>query len=265
MATIQLFEKASHAHIYSKFRPTYPTALLDLITNYIAKNGGDLDAVVDVGCGSGQSTFYLQNTFKHCVGVDISKAQVHEAQKKCEQEGCKNVEFRVGNGMDLPVDSASASVVTIAQAWHWMTNLDQFYSECKRILKPKGCLAVYGYGNVQIRNRSCDLLVREFYSNTLHGCWHKERHHIDNEYAEVALPFSDVERHDIKMTKTFSIDDFIGYVSTWSGYEQYCSLNPDNQALQDLQGGITEELCGNNTPMLLLDAEFPVFLIIGRK
>ena len=266
MTTIQLFEKASHAHIYSKFRPSYPKAILDLVSGYITKHGGGFDLAVDVGCGSGQSTFYLKDRFKHCIGVDISKAQVQEAQLKGEQVHCKNVEFKVGNGMDLPVETSSADAVTIAQAWHWMTNLDTFYSECKRILKPKGSLAVYGYGNVQLLNDQCNLLVRDFYKNTLNGCWHKERHHIDNEYAEVALPFSNVERHDTEMSKTFSVEDFIGYVSTWSGYERYCELNPNNHVLQELQSGITELLAkkgggGNNN----LDATFPIFLILGQK
>ncbi len=266
MATIQLFEQASHARIYSKFRPTYPRALLDLLTGYLAKNGSSQDLVVDVGCGSGQSTFYLQEEFKQCIGVDISKAQIHEAQKKCEQEQRKNVEFRVGNGMDLPADSASANAVTVAQAWHWMTNLDTFYSECKRILKPKGCLAVYGYGNVRLLNEPCNLLVRDFYENTLEGCWHKERYHIDNEYAEVVLPFNNVERHDIEMSKTYSIADFIGYLSTWSGYEKYREVNPDGQALQELQVKITKLLSKTgDSSSVVLDAKFPIFLTIGHK
>lgn len=261
-STIQLFEQASHARIYSKFRPTYPKALLDILTGYLVRSGSDQDTVVDIGCGSGQSTFYLQDSFKHCIGVDISKAQVQEAQKKCEEMHCKNVEFRVGNGMDLPMETASANAVTIAQAWHWMANLEKFYSECKRILKPHGCLAVYGYGNVHLKNELCNQLVRDFYKNTLTGCWHKERCHIDNEYAEVDLPFSNVERHDIEMPKTYTVEDFIGYVSTWSGYEKYCAINPNNTVLQDLQEKISEHLSSNNTP--LLDAKFPVFMIIGQ-
>ena len=45
---------------------------------------------VDVGCGSGQSTTILAPHFDKVVGLDISAAQIDEANKK-EKPG--NVEF----------------------------------------------------------------------------------------------------------------------------------------------------------------------------
>ena len=273
MATaVRLFEQASHATAYSKFRPIYPKVLLEIISSYISRNGGEKDMAVDVGCGSGQSTFYLLDCFKQCIGVDISKAQIDEAQKKCEEIGTKNVHFLEGSATELPVESYSADVVTIAQAWHWIPDVDKFYSECKRVLKPGGCLAVYGYGNVRVKNDSCNYLVRDFYLNTLQDCWQKERHHIDNEYAEVVLPFSSTEQHDTEMSKTFSLGDFIGYVSSWSAYQQYCKLNPGNKVLEDLQQQLAEALqtCSSGvsseeTTEIKMETTFPLFLILGQK
>lgn len=268
MTTVRLFEEASHVTAYSKFRPTYPRALLEMVSSYILKNGGQMDVVVDVGCGSGQSTFYLQDTFKQCIGVDISKAQIREALKKCDERGCKNVRFMEGNALELPLESSSADVVTVAQAWHWMPDVEKFYSECKRVLKPRGCIAVYGYGNVRMLNDSCNALVRNFYCNTLQGHWHKERAHIDNEYIKVALPFGSVERHDIEMEKRFSLDDFIGYLSSWSGYQQYCKVNPGNKTLEDLCCNLAELLSSSEESSkseVWLETKFPVFAILGQK
>lgn len=269
MATVQLFERASHAHTYSKYRPTYPKTLLKLLSGYFSRNSCGNDLAVDVGCGSGQSTFQLAEYFSQCTGVDISKAQVAEAQKNCDEKGYGNVRFVVGNGLDLPMEVSSVNVITIAQAWHWLPNVKQFYSECNRVLKPGGCLAVYGYGNVQILNSSCNSLIQNFYANTLKGCWHKARNHIDNEYVEVDLPFANTERHDIEMEKNFSLRDFIGYVSSWSGYEKYCELNPKNTELQALQDKFEELLSegddSGDGSEVVVETKFPLFVIIGQK
>lgn len=268
MATIQLFEHSSHARIYSRYRPSYPKTLLKILSDYFTRNGCGHDLAVDIGCGSGQSTFQLEEQFSQCIGVDISSAQVAEAQKKCEQEGHGNVQFIVGNGMDLSLETSSANVITIAQAWHWLPDVGRFYSECDRVLKPGGCLAVYGYGNVQLLNASCNSLIQKFYANTLEGYWHKERRHIDNKYTEVDLPFANTERHDIEMMKNFSMGDFIGYLSTWSGYQKYCELNPGNVELQALQDRLEELLSGTsgtNGSEPIVETKFPVFLSLGQK
>lgn len=245
-----------------------PKEVLKILTGYFSRYGCGNDVAVDVGCGSGQSTFCLGEYFSQCTGVDISKAQVGEAGKKCDEEGHKNVVFIEGSGMDLPLGNSSANAITIAQAWHWLPDPVKFYSECNRVLKPMGCLAVYGYGNGQLLNDPCNALVRDFYTNTLQGCWHKERRHIDNEYAEVDLPFANTERHDIEMTKTFSLENFIGYLSSWSGYQQYCEVHPANVALQTLQDKLQTELSksdASSSSDILVETKFPLFIILGQK
>ena len=294
MATVRLFEHTVHAHLYSKYRPTYPKAVTGAITNYVTRFGGSLGLAVDVACGSGQSTFHLKDTFKQIIGVDVSKAQIEEANGKSMAQNVDNVEFRVGNGMELPFKSNSVDVVTIAQAIHWLEP-DKFFCECKRVLKNKGCLAVYGYGNVQLVNEQCNALVSNFYRNSLQGCWHNARHHIDNEYRTIQLPFSNTDRIDVTMPYETSLEAFIGYLSTWSGYQKYCDDHPDNTLLKDLNILMKEILESNKLKRHLaskeheksafdvdvdsavqthqgrdygntrVEAYFPVFVLLGQK
>ena len=292
MATVRLFEHTVHAHLYSKYRPTYPKAVISAITNYITRCGGSLGLAVDVACGSGQSTFHLKDTFKRIIGVDISKAQIEEANSKCKAKNIDNIEFRVGNGTELPFVGESVDVVTIAQALHWL-DVDRFFSECKRVLKNKGCLAVYGYGNVQVVNQQCNALVSNFYRNSLQGCWHEARHHIDNEYRTIELPFSNTQRIDMTMPYETSLEAFIGYLSTWSGYQKYCEDHPDNTLLKDLNMSMREILesnlpkqpfasnehersnsdvdsaiqtqNGRDCRNTKVEAYFPVFVLLGQK
>ena len=44
----------------------------------------------------------------------------------------------------MEVGDSSLDLVTICQALHWL-DLDTFYSEAERVLKPGGVLAVIGY------------------------------------------------------------------------------------------------------------------------
>ena len=292
MATARLFEHTAHAHLYSRYRPTYPKAVVSAITDYVTRIGGSLGLAVDVACGSGQSTFYLKEAFKKVIGVDISKAQIEEANRKCKVENVDNIEFQVGNGMNLSFEDESVDMVTIAQALHWLDR-GKFFAECKRVLKHKGCLAVYGYGNVHVVSEQCNALVSNFYRNSLKGCWHEARYHIDNEYRSIQLPFSNTHRIDMTMPCTTSLEAFMGYLSTWSGYQKYCEDYPDNTLLKDLNIAIREILesteqnrhqhtaseeqhrrptsdtdftiksedCGN----LKVEAYFPVFILLGQK
>ena len=174
----------------------------------------------------------------------------------------------VGDAAYLPFKASTVDLVTIAQACHWLPSVDKFYSECKRVLKPRGCLAVYGYGNVCLHDESCNLLVSNFYAKTLEKCWHEKRRHIDNNFSEVIFPFINTERHDWVMSREMMLGDFIGYISSWSGYQKYCKLNPNNFVLEELQMNIMTILSGSsisNNDQVKVSMEFPVFAIVGQN
>ena len=279
MATIRLFEGSAHAAAYAAFRPSYPPSVLETISSFITTHrGSGFNVAVDVACGSGQSSFFLSQRFRRVVGVDISEAQVANAQAKCPVNlpGGKEIEFKVGSSDKLPVESSSVDLVTCAQAWHWLEP-ETLYAEAKRVLNPRGTLAVYGYGNVVVSNQECNQLVSGFYSQLRQGgYWHDRRVHIDNEYEAVKLssPFHITERKDISMAYQMSLSHFAGYVSTWSGYCNYSEQHPGNTVLHDLQEGLRDILRPQDTQLEreeeqsrdpVLDISFPVFVIMGQK
>ena len=266
---IRLFEQAAHVQVYARFRPTYPKAILDIISGFLSKNNGGFGLAVDVGCGSGQSTFYLSSLFKNCLGTDISEVQVAQAQKKCQELNIKNVGFKVGDATNLPIESGTVDMLSCAQAWHWMEP-EGLYREANRVLKPKGCLAIYGYGNPQLTNKGCNELLSHFYYNTLKGCWHEKRKHVENLYREVKLPYQKTERHDFNSSRHMQMSAFIGYVSSWSGYQTYCERHPGNTVLEDMQQNMKRIL--EATPPadteegdLSVEVVFPYFVILGQK
>jgi trans-aconitate methyltransferase len=81
--SIRYFETANHVNLYSKFRPILPQQVLDFVLNYLSEciDSKEWNIMVDVGCGSGQSTNNLSNFFRHVYGFDVSPEQIREANK----------------------------------------------------------------------------------------------------------------------------------------------------------------------------------------
>ena len=241
MTSIRLFEELLHAQLYAKYRPTYPKDLLNRICRFLRASGSPqhasaaeerYDLAVDVACGSGQSTFFLASKFRRCIGVDVSKRQVEFARKKAQEKGAtRDVEFVVGSASQIPLEPAVADLVGCAQAWHWFEQPGSFYDEAKRVLKPGGVLAVYGYGNMILENKESNDLVSDFYWKTLHPYKHANRRHIDELYREVVLPFERTERHDFSMGVSMTLPQVIGYLSSSSYYQGFIKSNPESIAL----------------------------------
>ncbi|KAK3603290.1 hypothetical protein CHS0354_007618 [Potamilus streckersoni] len=139
------FEESSHTEAYALYRPTYPESVYDAILKYCYESSGlmeaELELAVDFGCGSGQSTLPLGKYFKKVIGLDVSPEQIKYAPKHVS-----NVSFQVGPSEDLSfLEDDTVDLITVAQALHWM-DLNKFYSEVEKKLKPGGVFVAYGYG-----------------------------------------------------------------------------------------------------------------------
>lgn len=145
--SIRLFESSDHAKYYAQFRPDYPDTVVKSIVDYCKLSNNDFDTAIDIGCGTGQSTYSLKTYFKNVFGVDVSKKQIEQAKLKYH-----DIKFTVGPAEDLSfLESGSVNLITTAQALHWM-NHEAFYEEVDRVLRPGGVLAVYGYG-IPVENK----------------------------------------------------------------------------------------------------------------
>ena len=128
-------EKSSgKAEIYDKYRPTYPTALIDDIYSKI--HGDDNSRVADIGAGTGIFTKVLLERFRNVTAVEpngdmYSVLRANLPDITAVQSSAESTELP-HNSFDL---------ITTAQAFHWFDK-DMFKKECKRLLKSGGKLAV---------------------------------------------------------------------------------------------------------------------------
>ena len=234
---------------YKKFRPTYPAEFLEEIAQ-LAKNQ---DSCWDCGTGNGQVAVELAKYFEKVLGTDISENQLKQAVKR------ENIQYSVARAEKTEFHPDQFDLITVAQAIHWF-DFERFYEEVRRVSKRHGVLAVWGYGLLRFNNL-IDHYVDHFYQHVIGPYWDKEREHIDTAYGDISFPFEEIElsrRYSIR--KDFSLEEFAGYLSTWSAVKRYIKsqgLDPVPVFIAEIRADWIQ--LGEN-----LSVEFPLFTKIGR-
>ena len=222
-----------------RFRPIHPKEVFDTIVGFTKKHNISLELVVDIGCGSGQSSLPLSNYCQQVVGIDISSEQIKNAT--INNTSAANVTYQVASADKLPFENESISMVTCGQAWHWLDPL-VVNPEILRVLRKPGCLAIYGHTIPVIQKEPCAEIISEFYSQTLNGYWHSNRKLVDNRLDGVSLPIPLTERVDLEVHTQTSIDAYFGYIDTWSGYQSYLNDHPETEILKEMEEKIRKLL-----------------------
>ncbi len=189
---------------YAEYRPTYPPALAD----YLASVAPGRGLALDCGCGTGQLSVLLAEVFARVVATDASAQQIENATPH------QGIEYRVALAEQSGLADASADLVTVAQAAHWF-DLDVFYAEVRRVLKPQGVIALITYGVIKTDGEA-GRLIDTFYYDVIGPYWPPERRHVESGYRELAFPFVEIVSPDLAMAADWSLAETLGYVDTWS-------------------------------------------------
>ena len=200
---------------YARFRPDYPPALFDWITTLT----GEHRLAWDCATGSGQSAVALGARFDDVVATDGSAAQLSAATAH------GNVHYACAVAEQCSLRSASANVVTVAQALHWFDS-ERFYGEVNRIVVPGGAIVVWSYGAMSVAP-GVDEVVHALYQGTLANYWPSERSHVDNGYRDLPFPFAPIAAPDFAMTRAWTLDHLLGYIGTWSAVQRFRRINGD--------------------------------------
>ena len=201
---------------YACHRPGYPAELF----SWLADQAPARTLVWDCATGTGQAAVALAEHFEQVWATDASGSQIEAAT------ACSGVTYRTAAADCSGLPDQSADLVTVAQALHWF-DLDSFYAEVHRVLKPGGLLAVWTYGVFRaegVDGTAVQTLLDRFYYETVGPCWPPERRHVENGYADLAFPFCELEPPLCAMAVDWSLDDLSGYLRSWSATSRYGEL-----------------------------------------
>ncbi len=92
---------------------------------------------LDLGCGTGRYSLYLDSLGHSVTGVDISKDMIRLAQKKS-----KKVQFIQGDISNLSFEDNKFDLMVSGLAIHYVKNLEKAINEFARVLRPGGQLII---------------------------------------------------------------------------------------------------------------------------
>ena len=136
---VDRFSGDDYLNYYDSHRPSAPQAMVDCALQYARMDSANL--VVDIGCGTGLSTFIWKDSAASIIGVDPSADMRRRAEAHCDST-MQHIRFEHGVGSDVPVEDGSADIVSCGQVFHWMDS-EKTLSEVHRILRPGGVFVVY--------------------------------------------------------------------------------------------------------------------------
>src|SRR6266540_3176618 len=210
---------------YAKFRPNYPQKLFD----YLRSIAPSRQLAWDCGTGNGQAAVGLASLFDRVIATDASEKQIANAQSH------KIVEYRVAPAENSGIGSRTIDLIMVAQALHWF-DLDRFYAEMRRVLKPDGILAASAYNLLHIEP-AIDAVVNRYYYEVVGAFWPPERKLVE-QFGDLPFPFQEIIPPKFEMTAQWNLDHLLGYLQTWSSTQRFIAAkgsDPLEQIMDELR------------------------------
>jgi ubiquinone/menaquinone biosynthesis C-methylase UbiE len=122
---------------YVRYRPSYPSALLELLRSECGLRSGHV--IADIGSGTGLlSELFLKNG-NRVYGVEPNKEMRQAGEEYlASYDGFSSIE---GSAEATALDDSSIDFITAGQSFHWFEP-DSARREFARILKPSGWMVI---------------------------------------------------------------------------------------------------------------------------
>lgn len=186
------------------------------------------------------------------VATDVSLSQVRQAAPHLR------ISYWVARSEDSGLATASVDLVTVAAAVHWF-DLGLFFAEVERVARPGCVLAIWSYhvGDVA---PPLDEIFAGFYDEVLKPFFASGARLVDDRYQTIDLPGHELSGEELEMTASWTLDQMIAYIMTWSGVHQYIAEHGRNP-VESIRGEL-ERAWG--APETVQTVRWPLYLRLTR-
>lgn len=200
---------------YALSRPTYPEALF----RHLAELAPGRESAWDCATGNGQAAHGLARYFGCVEATDASAEQIAHAAPLA------NVSYSVQPAESTAFPAASFDALCVAQALHWF-DVERFYAEAKRVLKPRAVVLVVGYGWMEI-SPDIDGALKRAVIDPLGPFWPQQNRLLWNEYRDLPFPFERIEFPAMAIEARWTLAQLVAYIGTWTATRRLLEAKPD--------------------------------------
>jgi SAM-dependent methyltransferase len=141
---------------YAQSRRGYHPSLYQTIVNHHTSTGGQLTALLDVGCGPGTVARSLAPHFAHAIGLDPGEGMISTARSLGGVSSTSSpIRFEISTAEDLgrdlspPIADSSIDLITAGTAAHWF-DMTRFWPRAAQVLKPGGTVALWTSSSIRV-------------------------------------------------------------------------------------------------------------------
>jgi SAM-dependent methyltransferase len=149
-------------------------------------------------------------------------------------------------------------LVTVAVAVHWF-DLDRFYDEARRVLKPNGVLAVWTY-YAPIISPELDRLIIRLTHGALGDYWPEQVHYLREGYRTLPFPFEEVASPAFDTSAEWDLDELAGFITSWSASRIYLERH-GRHAIEEIWPDVKRAW---GPPQQKRRVRWPLYLRVGR-
>ncbi|HEY4974549.1 MAG TPA: class I SAM-dependent methyltransferase [Steroidobacteraceae bacterium] len=192
------------ARRYASARPSYPASLFEFIAELAPARHGAWDC----GTGNGQAALGLAALFDTVQASDASAQQIEHALPH------PRVHYRVAAAEASGLADSSVDLISVAQALHWF-DLPKFYAEARRVARPGGLLAAYGYSWFYV-SAPLDPLIDRWLLRPIEAYWRPNLKWLWHAYRTIDFPFEEISAPRLAIHLDWNLDQLLSYCVTWS-------------------------------------------------
>lgn len=101
-----------------------------------------IDALLDLGTGTGWILQLLSNIYRRAVGIDASRDMLSVARSNLDKAGIVKASVRHGDILNLPLEGQDFDLITVHQVLHFLDQPELAIAEAARVLRPGGRLLI---------------------------------------------------------------------------------------------------------------------------